>query len=211
MLAALLVLSACFIVPLPRLGSFTALRGLSKRLSKNQSDREEQELNWAAAMVGELRAGKQPVLALVDCHKDHPVAPHAVRASRLGARVTDALKRDAGHPRSLLYSVAAIWDVAHSSGTSLADILQKITEGQRQTLEVRRALHVELAGPRTTARMMSALPLLGLLLGVLLGANPLGWLISSSGGLAVMVGGLALNIAGYRWIQKVVSRVEESL
>ena len=211
MLTLLLILSSCFVVPLPRLGTLTGLRELKKRVSRSGTDREEAELRWAAALVGELRAGKQPVLAIVACHEDHPIAPRAVRACRLGADVSEALKQDAASTRSLLYSTAAVWEVAHSSGSSLADLLQKISEGQRKTLGVRRALHVELAGPRTTARLMSALPVLGLILGVMLGANPLSWLISSPVGIAVLLGGLSLNFFGYRWINKIVARVEDSL
>ena len=211
MLTFLIILGSCFLAPLPRLGTLAGLMKLKKRVSGSGADREEAELRWAAALVGELRAGKQPVLAIVDCHEEHPIAPRAMRACRLGANISEALKQDAVNTRSLLYSASAVWEVAHSSGGSLADLLQKISEGQRKTLGVRRALHVELAGPRTTARLMSALPVLGLILGVMLGANPLSWLISSPVGIAVLLSGLSLNVFGYRWIQKIVARVEDSL
>lgn len=175
---------------------------------KQQSQRE---YDWVAALAGELLAGKEPAAALQESHRSHPITPRAARAARLGGDIAEALRKDASAESALLESVAGIWDIGYRSGIGLADVLQQLCQGEARSREVQRTLQVELAGPRATARLMSLLPLLGIALGMMLGASPLEWLTTTPIGLAVLASGIGANIAGYRWIRVIVQRVEEVL
>jgi len=62
-----------------------------------------------------------------------------------------------------------------------------------------------LAGPQTTARLLLALPLLGLLLGVVLGANPLEVMLSGGVGTMTFLVGALLLLAGRWWISRLVA------
>jgi tight adherence protein B len=163
------------------------------------------------ALVGELRAGSDPARALLVCGEQHAAAPHAARAARLGADVAAALRMDAAGPRSLLAVVAGVWELQSSSGAGLADVLEQMAESHRRSRDVRRTLEVELAGPRATARTMSLLPVFGIGLGILLGADPLTWLTTTPWGLAVLLCGVSANVAGFVWIRAIVASVESAL
>lgn len=210
-LALVALAGACLVVPAPGLVGRRWRGALAAHWRRNRGDREAEVLSWVLAMAGELRAGSDPDRALLKCADQHAVAPHAVRAARLGADVAPALLLDASSGRSLLVAVAGVWDLAVTSGTGFAETLERMATSHRRSLDVRRTLSVELAAPRATARMMSLLPLLGVLLGTVLGVDPVGWLTGTPLGLAVLFVGVALNVAGFLWIRGIVAAVERSL
>ena len=211
-MSVLLVVLAVWICPLPRLGVLTWVKSrLQQGLRRRRDEQTEQECDWAAALAGELLAGKEPSVALQESHRSHSISPHAARAARLGGDIAAALRKDAAGEGSLLAAVAGVWDIGHRSGLGLAEVLQQLCDGEARSRDVRRTLQVELAGPRATARLMSLLPALGLGLGLVLGANPLEWLTTSPIGLVVLAAGLTANVLGYRWIRAIVRRVEEVL
>lgn len=67
--------------------------------------------------------------------------------------------------------------------------------------------HVEaaLSGPRATAIVLAVLPILGVLLGHLVGARPLSFLLG--GGAVALAGGSALLCAGVIWSDRIIDRV----
>ncbi|NLA65219.1 MAG: type II secretion system F family protein [Leucobacter sp.] len=99
--------------------------------------------------------------------------------------------------------LAAAWQLAEQSGAPLALALQRFGTalGELQRVADRRA--VLLAGPRATIRLVTALPLLALLLGVVLGFDPVGVLMSSLGLVLASVGGLLLA-AGMWWARAMI-------
>ena len=70
---------------------------------------------------------------------------------------------------------------------------------------------MQLAGPRATARTLATLPLIGLLLGVLMGADPIGWLLGSALGLGCLAGGAVLTGLGILWTSRIAAGVERQL
>ena len=211
-MSILIGLLAIWLCPAPKLGVVRHVKYLVRRHFKaGRRHRSDLEIEWVAALIGELLAGKEPSTALHDSHECCPITPRAARAAGLGGDVPAALRKDSSGYDSILRSVAGVWEIGHRSGLGLADVLQQMCDGEARSREVRRTLKVELAGPRATARLMSLLPALGLGLGVLLGANPLVWLATTPIGLAVFVSGVAANVIGYRWIRGIVRRVEDVL
>lgn len=176
---------------------------------KHASLEDDTSATWAMSIAGDLRAGTEPNTALRNASGRLHVAVRAAAAVRIGGDVAAALALDAdAADDQLLRSVAACWSVGESTGAALAAIIEGIVDGHRQSVSVRRSLAVELAGPRTTARLMTLLPGLGLLLAWLLGVNPLAWLFSSPIGWIALISGVGLNVLGAVWTRHLVAEVE---
>ncbi|TRW42760.1 hypothetical protein [Georgenia yuyongxinii] len=90
--------------------------------------------------------------------------------------------------------------LTHELGAPLAQVLERCAQGLTEAGHARTARAVALAGPRATARLLGWLPLLGLGLGIAVGADPLAVLSDGRGGTACLVLGLALMVAGRRWV-----------
>jgi len=75
---------------------------------------------------------------------------------------------------------------------------------ERLTADSERAGQV--AGPRVSGYVMAALPVLGLLLGAGMGADPLKVLAHSGIGAVLLVVGVTLTCAGLLWSARIVRR-----
>ena len=121
-----------------------------------------------------------------------------------------ALRVDArDHPQ--LLPLAACWAVGSRTGSGLAASVARLASSARTAEDVRVQLEAQLAAPRATARMLGLLPVVGLGFGVLLGADPLGWLLGSPLGLACLIVGVALTLGGTWWTGRIARRVEAML
>jgi tight adherence protein B len=100
---------------------------------------------------------------------------------------------------ALLRGLGACWAVCAATGSGLAAAVERLGEAERAAADQRRAVQVELAGPRATARMLAVLPVVGLLMAAGLGADPLGFLLTTLPGRLCLVVGVALEVAGLRW------------
>ncbi|MGA0945546.1 MAG: hypothetical protein ACO3UW_07235, partial [Candidatus Nanopelagicales bacterium] len=93
----------------------------------------------------------------------------------------------------------------------LADALDRLVTQERRAEEVRRELDAHLAAPRATARMLALLPALGIGLGLVLGGDPLGWLLGTTIGWACLALGLVLVGIGLGWASRIARRTERLL
>ena len=167
-----------------------------------------------AEVVADVRAGQPPARALSRAlaDRDASIAPRTLAATRWSGDVVSALRDDSrasGQP--ILASAAACWSVASAQGAGLADALDRIVMQDRRAEEVRRQLEAHLAAPRATARMLALLPALGLLLGVAIGGDPLGWLLGTPPGWACLALGVVLIAVGLAWATRIVARTERLL
>ena len=90
--------------------------------------------------------------------------------------------------------------LTHELGAPLAEVLQRCAEGLTEAGHARAARAVALAGPRATARLLGWLPVLGLVLGAGIGADPVAVLLGGGLGSACLLAGVALMVAGRRWV-----------
>ncbi len=197
----------------------TMLLALARDLRKRPrgrralSQRRAAALETCLALSAELRAGQPVRLALqraaLVC--DPPVCPAALAAARLGGDVPAALRADAAVGLPVLRGMAACWQVGESSGAGLALAIERMADSARAADEVREQLATALAGPRATARLLGSLPLVGIAMGMLMGANPLAWLLGSAYGLVVLAAGIALTGLGLWWTDRIAKRVERLL
>jgi tight adherence protein B len=94
--------------------------------------------------------------------------------------------------------------LADHLGAPLADVLDRCSVGVVAAGQAEAARRVALAGPTSTARLLTALPLVGLLLGVALGVDPGSALLDGGLGSAAGLAGLALLVVGHRWTSRLV-------
>lgn len=162
------------------------------------------------ALAAELRAGQPPGAALRLADPDNLVWPTAAEFAAIGGDVVAGLRADAAD-REWLRALAACWEVSAQSGAGLESAVGHLAVSARDAEEVRDHLAVQLAGPRATARVLASLPVLGIAMSELAGADAIGWLVGSPAGLVCLAVGVGLDVLGFWWTQRLAVRLEEEL
>ncbi len=179
-----------------------------------EQTRRTDVITLLVALSAELRAGQPPGVALREASIFAPtsVCPGALVAANLGAGVDVALRHDsrvAGG--SVLRGLAACWQIGEASGARFAEAVDRLIARASRDNDVRRQLSSELAAPRATARLVGSLPIMGLMIGHALGADPVGWLVGSPLGLLVLGTGVVLDLLGFWWMARLVRTVESRM
>ncbi len=102
--------------------------------------------------------------------------------------------------------VGVVLAVAERTGAPSAVALRALAAAMRRTAASDRAVLVALAGPRTSARVVLALPVLGLALGSAWGAGAVSVLVSEPLGWCCVVVAAGLVALGQRWSARLVRR-----
>jgi tight adherence protein B len=102
------------------------------------------------------------------------------------------------------------WQLGADAGIALAAVLGRVANDLVAAHEQRRAVAVALAGPRSSAAVLAGLPVLGLVLGCVLGARPEVFLLGSDTGHVVACAGVLLDLAGLAWMRAILRRAERS-
>ena len=164
-------------------------------------------------LVGELRVGSHPVRAF-GVAADETVGAVAVSLrsvaarARLGADVTAGLRAAARSSALPAHwdRLAVCWQLASDHGLAIATLMcaaqRDIAERQRFSARVSSSM----AGARATAAILAGLPVLGVLLGQLIGARPLSFLLSGHTGGWLLVVGSTLACGGLLWSDRITDR-----
>ncbi len=165
-------------------------------------------------LVGELRVGAHPVTAFdsaaaeVDGTVAESLRAVAARA-RLGADVAAGLRsvaRRSTVPRHW-ERLAASWLLAQRQGLAIVALVRA---AERDIVERERfasGVNAGMAGARATAAILAGLPLLGIGLGQLIGAEPVRFLLSGGAGGWCLLAGVMLACAGLWWSDRITDRV----
>ncbi|MFB7465134.1 type II secretion system F family protein [Streptomyces sp. NPDC056224] len=165
------------------------------------------------AAAGELRAGAQPGQALTAAIRraaPGPGGPGAVEAGVLaaaafGGDVPGALRQAAREPGAEgLAGMAACWRVSVDGGAGLAAGLDRLEGALRAERDRQESLGAQLAGARSTTVVLALLPLVGLVIGTGLGADPLRVLLHTPMGWGCLVAGGVLETLGLLWCRRIV-------
>lgn len=105
-----------------------------------------------------------------------------------------------------LSALAAAWVVAASAGSPLSPALRAAATALRDRADVAREVDVALSGPRSTARLVGWLPLVGVGLSLLLGIDVFGALTGTPVGIALLVAGVGMALWGRTWTAALVRR-----
>jgi tight adherence protein B len=111
---------------------------------------------------------------------------------------------------SAVHTLAVALEVSRRSGAPLAAILHSLSDALRDLHDASQARRSAFAGPRSTARILLALPVLGIGLGMVLGADPLRTLLETGPGRVLLAVGLGLTIAGWWWMRRLMGSAEHS-
>jgi tight adherence protein B len=195
------------------IGAAVRLRRAARRRRLRERSRIA-ELELLRALSAELGAGAAPLVAwrtvvddlgatdadgLVDtalpaaagCDADDRAA------ALLRASASDAVRR-----------IGSAWQVSTWTGAPLAVSLDRLAGAATQAAATARTVRATLAGPRMTARLLALLPVVGLGLAALSGADPLAILLGTPPGRLCLVVGVLLDVAGLLWIERLADAAD---
>lgn len=168
----------------------------------------EQVLEACELLAAEVSAGQPPDRALGRAAETWPVLRPVAEAAVLGGDLPATLRRLGEQPGAgELRLVGAAWEVAHRSGSGLADALHRVCATVRADRATRRVVESELASARATARLIAALPVVVLLLGSGGEGSTWGFLTGTPIGGLCLVAGLGLGLLGLWWIERIAAGV----
>ncbi|WP_067858292.1 type II secretion system F family protein [Nocardia shimofusensis] len=202
----------------PFIAAALAAATATVRTRRGRRDRERgteslRLLDALEAVVGELRVGAHPSAAAEVAAREsgggaaaRAFAVSAAR-SRLGGSGTDGLRDDESVISMELNRIADAWQVAERHGLALAELLTAARADLAGRVRFRNRSAAAMAGARATATVLSGLPLLGLALGQLMGAQPLRVLLTTAVGDVLLPLGAAFVCAGLLWTDAITRKV----
>lgn len=213
---------AALAAALPSTTLLAALAGATTVLvRRRQSVRRRRAAAEGAALVaaldilvGELRIGAHPVRAFDVAAQEAPgavgVALSGVAArARLGADVAAGLEC-AGVESALgaqWRRMAIAWRMAAEHGLAIGAVMRAaqadIVERQRFWTRVQAGM----AGARATAAILAGLPVVGIVLGQFLGADPIAFLTGGGAGGWFLLAGVTLACTGLCWTDRIIERL----
>ncbi len=191
----------------------TLLLRRRRRRARGRIEEDSHALHTALdVLIGELRAGAQPVTAFAVAGAEaagtvgasfRAVAARAV----LGADVSAGLRSAAATSARPAYweRLAVCWELAQTHGLTMATLMRA---AQRDIVERARfdtRVTAGMAGARATASVLAGLPFAGVALGELIGAHPVRFLVSGGGGWLLLIG-VALACCGLLWSDRITGR-----
>jgi tight adherence protein B len=192
-----------FLVPFGAWRAHRAWTARTARLAVEQRQAEIIEL--CVTLCSELHAGREARDAL----RDASAAACPDLAVRLagplgtGDDVVHVLRTEAATPgREPLAALAACWQVAEG-GAGMTAAIGELADGLRTDRTQRRELDAELAGIRTSARMLALLPVAGLIIGSGMGVSPVSVLLHTGIGETCLLLGIAFVLGGVLWMDRI--------
>ena len=126
--------------------------------------------------------------------------------SRWRALLTGGRSPEVAAARSSAASVIVACRFSHSLGAPLADVLDAIGDAIDDAQAVEEARRVASAGPLMSARVLAALPLVGVVAALTLGASPWSFYTGGGPGSACAVSGLAAWGVGIASCRRILAR-----
>ena len=169
-------------------------------------------LDGLEILIGELRVGAHPSAACeaaaAEC-SGAAAQTFAVAAarSRLGGSAASGVRGESSAVAAEFARIAVAWRVAEKHGLALAELLEAARSDLLGRIRFRSRTESALAGARATGAVLAGLPLLGLVLGHLMGASPLRVLLGGGFGGALLIAGTVFACAGLLWTDAITGRV----
>lgn len=192
---------------------------IAARVRRRRRDRRCRREGQAMAdalevLVGELRVGAHPLAAFtIAAAESGGATARSLRAvasrARLGADVAAGMRMAARiSPAPDHWNrLAVFWDLAAEHGLALSTLMRAAHRDIVERQRFAERMHAALAGARATATILAALPALGVLLGQIVGADPVGFLLSEGPGGVLLGIGAGLICVGVIWADRIVDRM----
>jgi tight adherence protein B len=179
---------------------------LRRRAGLQEEARVTALVEALTALGAELRGGRSleeatraAVAACADEDSGRALA-RAVRSPEDGGPGAD------GELGRALARVAAAARLSARTGCSLAAVVGAVEDDLRARSRQRLELRSATAGSRASAALLAGLPVLGLVMGGGVGADPWQVLTATPTGQVLLVAGVGLEVAGLAWSARLVSR-----
>lgn len=144
-------------------------------------------------------------------HRASARTPRRIPATPVEVQIATAIRHggDAGtvlasQPDLSWRALGAVWLLAMRTGAPLGAVLTQMASGFRELGQAERDVQAALAGPVSAARIVLALPILGLLLGAALGFNTIAVFTESLVGSLLFAVGVGLILAGWWWNRSLI-------
>ncbi|SSC24363.1 Hypothetical protein KLENKIAIHU_2975, partial [Klenkia terrae] len=204
--AAGALLSTPVVAALAAAGAGAGVRAWRGRVRARDAREQVQALAEAlGVLAAELRAGRSlpdaTGTAVGRC--PHPGAAAALGPALGPGSVAADLPEEA---RDALGRVVTAARVSARTGCSLAAVVTAAEDDLRAGLRTRAELGAALSGPRASAAVLAGLPVLGLLMGSGIGADPWRVLTTTPVGTVLLVVGVGLEAAGIAWSGRLAAR-----
>lgn len=162
-----------------------------------------------ASVQGRLRSGST-VFEALERYMGCPFATRAITLPRMRAVLWRARIRDetARQVETMAFAFTAACRLSERSGCEMARCLDVVAEDHHRLRMMENLRRNAFAMPAATVRLLSALPFVTVALGMLLGADPMGFLFDSVGGLACLGIGLACYLIGLLWLRMLFDEAE---
>lgn len=173
---------------------------------------EGQSLSAALELlIGELRVGAPPgkAFAIAGAEAPPPVGDAlqavAVRAA-LGADVVAGLLAAAvgSTVPGYWFRLAASWELATRHGLAISVLMRAAHRDIVNRQRFSEGVGAALAGARATAAILALLPAFGVVLGQMIGAHPIRFLLGGGLGGILLVLGVVLVAAGLVWADRII-------
>ncbi len=103
-----------------------------------------------------------------------------------------------------LARVAFAWQLSATTGIPLAESLARVRTDLADRAASRREIRTLVAGPQASATILALLPLLGMVLGSAIGADPIGVLFGTPAGRLLLCLGVVLDAGGLLWTMRLI-------
>lgn len=196
-----------------------AAGALASRLRRSRRGRTRRREGEAIAVAldvvfGELKVGAHPIAAFAAAGSEAGGAVgRSLRAiatrAQFGADVSEGIRATAAQSAVPAYweRLVVFWKLAAEHGLAMSVLMRA---AHRDIVERQRfadRMHAALSGARATAMILASLPALGVLLGQLVGADPIGFLLGGGSGGVLLTVGFALICIGIMWADRIVDRL----
>jgi tight adherence protein B len=204
------VLSTPVVAALAGAGAGLGVRLERRRRAAAAAQRQVSALAEAlGVLAAELRAGRSiddaAGTAAAGC-PDPTVAAALGPVLRVGDVYSSAWSGPAGETSRVLDRVARAVRLSARTGCSLAGVVTAVEDDLRAQAAAETELRAAVAGPRASAAVLAGLPVLGLLMGSGVGADPWRVLTTTGTGTVLLVAGVGLEVAGLAWSARLVRR-----
>lgn len=170
---------------------------------------EDAVAGYLGVVTSNLRAGavlpvalRRGVEHLPDSAPENVREPLA-RAAQLAARGSSSTQALRGQPGAVA-TVGRLLEVSERHGIAVAGVLEQAQSRLDAVKRHRAATRASLQGPQATAMVLACLPVAGIAMGSVMGANPLGFLFGGGLGGVLLVIGVGLVVAGFVWSRLII-------
>ena len=162
-----------------------------------------------AAFGAELRAGRPPEDAarLAAAASGRPRCARALIQAVLPQSPGLRPARSEGTFAEAVDRIAVATGLSLRTGSSLATVIGAVEDDLRVRLGHGRELRALTAGPRASVALLAGLPLLGLVMGSGVGADPWRILTATGTGQLLLAFGVALELTGIAWSARLTARL----